>query len=126
MEAAMSPTNDPDRPVLDLDRALDRMEGSREMLRELAELYLSESPGWLREAEEASAAGDAEALTRAAHDIKGSSDVFAADAATRTAEELERMGRGGDLEGADAVVERLRLQVERVREALSDFLGDAG
>lgn len=119
----MNSTDQPEQQVVDLDRALSRVAGDEAMLRELAEIFLQESPGWVSRVEEAANEGDAEALFRAAHDIKGSTEVFGADSAVKTAKQLEKMGRQKNLEGADEMVGALKAEMVWVRQALERYLG---
>lgn len=110
--------------VVDLERALRRFRGDRGMLRDLAEIFLSQSPVWMKQLEDAVSAADAEAIFRAAHDIKGSTEVFEASGAARAAGALERMGRQGSLEGADEALGALKAELVWVRDALREFLGE--
>jgi HPt (histidine-containing phosphotransfer) domain-containing protein len=104
--------------VLNLAAALDRMGGDRELLEEVALLFLESSPSQLERIEQAVRARDAEALERAAHTLKGSLGNFAAEAAFETALRLEKMGRSGDLTGAEGALQQLVIELERLRPAL--------
>lgn len=108
--------------VVDLDRALRRLRGDRAMLRDLAEIFLTQSPIWMGQLEEAVSTGDADETFRAAHDIKGSTEVFEAAGAARAAGKLERMGRQGALAGADEALGALKAELVWVRDALREFL----
>ncbi len=114
--------NERPEEVVDFDAALSRVAGDEAMLAELAEIYLEESPGWLDEIEESIAQDDPEGVFRAAHDVKGSTEVFRAESAVQTAKQLEKMGNEGDLEDADEVFGALKAELVWVRNALEDFL----
>ena len=120
----MNSSDNPDQQVVDFDRALSRVAGDEEMLRELAQIFLEESPNWLDQVETAINDGDAEGLFRAAHDIKGSTEVFCADPAVQAAKQLERMGRQDELEVADEALGALKAELVWVRNALEDYLGE--
>ncbi len=117
----MTPNSHPDRQVIDVDQALSRVAGDRSMLHELVDIFLRESPAWIDDIDEAIAARDPDALFRAAHDIKGSTEVFCATEATQAAKQLERMGKNQDLERADEALGALQTELVWVRQALQAF-----
>jgi HPt (histidine-containing phosphotransfer) domain-containing protein len=67
-------------------------------------------------------AGDATALSSAAHTIKGALGIFGAEPARSIAEELENLGRGGRVDGARELLARLGDAVVSAEEALDRFL----
>ena len=118
----MSSREKPDQDVVNFDRALSRVAGDEAMLRELAQIFLEESPGWLDQIEGALADQDSEGVFRAAHDIKGSTEVFAAESAVQAAKTLEKMGRNDELEDADEALGALKAELVWVRNSLEDYL----
>ena len=118
----MNVSKQPDHQVVDLDRALTRVAGDEEMLRELVEIFLKESPAWLSQVQASVGKQEADGLFRAAHDIKGSTEVFCAEPAARAAQQLEKMGRQGDLDGADEALGALKAELVWVRNALEEYL----
>lgn len=118
-----NPTQGGGAVVFDRARALAGVDDDLELLCELIELFLEDSPRLLTELGEAVASGDAEAVMRAAHTLKGSVSVLGAPVVTDLAGELEAQARNGDLSRADAlhtaVVEamaRLAPHLENVAE----------
>jgi len=111
----------PDRQVVDLQLALKRLGGDEAMLRELIEIFLRETPDWMTRLEWAINQGDTDEVFRRAHDIKGSTHVFAAAAAVEAAQSLEQMGRIADLDGADEAFGVLQAELVWVRQALQSF-----
>jgi len=103
--------DDPD-PPFDLNAALQQVEGDRELLGELAKIFLDELPIQLTALRDAVARGDSQALERTAHALKGAVGNFAARRSFNRARELEMMGRAGDLahvgEGLQALEESLQ------------------
>ncbi|MCA9259399.1 MAG: response regulator, partial [Planctomycetales bacterium] len=79
--------------TFDLERALENVGGSREIFREAVDVLKTEGPRQLAAVEAALAAGDVELTMRAAHTLKGSTALFAADAATEAARTIEMMAR---------------------------------
>ena len=71
----------------------------REMLAEMIDLLAVEGPKQMAEIKAAYDAGDAEAVMRAAHTLKGSVSLFAAASATAAALRIEMLGRERNLQG---------------------------
>jgi len=77
----------------------------------LAVTFLTATGRDLVELEAALAAGDAEAVARLAHHIKGAAGALEVEPVRFEAEALERQARAGSLERADAHLGRLRAQL---------------
>ena len=105
----------------DRDAALQSVDGDRELLVEMAVLFLQDSARLLGDIELAVQAGDAAGLHRSAHTLKGSVANFAAEEAYQTALQLESIGKSGDLTGAPARYAALAAEIHRVDAALSEF-----
>jgi two-component system sensor histidine kinase/response regulator len=110
--------------VVDVEALLRRAGGDRRLMRDMADLFLSDAPRMLDAVRDALAAGDAPALAHAAHALKGSVSNFATAEATETAQELERLARGGALDEARAAHARVEEEVARVCQALRELMGD--
>jgi PAS domain S-box-containing protein len=106
---------------LDWNRALAEVEGNPYLLQELARLFLEECPRWLAEIRTALAAGDACRLQIAAHTLKGSLHIFAAQPAFEAAERLESMARHKDLSQAGDGCANLVQAMERLQPALASL-----
>lgn len=107
----------------DLTEALARVDGDHELLTEMAELFLEESPRFVKDIRTAVERGDTQTLTYAAHTLKGSVGNFAATEAAEAARQLEQMGRKGDLAGADRELARLEAALARLAPALTELGG---
>jgi HPt (histidine-containing phosphotransfer) domain-containing protein len=103
----------------------ERVEGDMELLREIIELFLEDGPRLIAEVRAAVAAGDAVALKRAAHTLKGAASNFGAGAVVAAALELETMGRTGDLSGAAPVRDRLEAALCALDAALAALAASA-
>jgi two-component system, sensor histidine kinase and response regulator len=104
--------------------ALDRIGGDEELLREVCQIFLEESPKLLKKLQQAVAAGDTDGVARAAHSLKGESSYLSASGTSRAARQLEEMGHNKDLSHARdtlAVLERevagLHLDLNALEEA---------
>jgi len=109
--------------VIDSSVALARVEGDKALLQELAELFLEEGPTLLSDVREAVAAGEPEEVRCTAHKLKGSVGTFAAKAAVEAALKLETMGHDGDLAEAEDAYAGLEIEMERLRQTLTELAG---
>jgi PAS domain S-box-containing protein len=110
-------------PVMALDEALGRVNGDRELLAEIAGIFLSDVDSMMQAVRAAIDANDADALGRAAHRLKGSIITFAAGPAGDAALTLELLGRSERLESAAAAFSILEVEVSRFIEALTPIAG---
>ena len=74
---------------------------------ELIDLYLTDSRRRLGDIKNALASGDLEALSEAAHGLKGSSLSIGISSVAEIAGELERAARAGEMQGIDILVSRV-------------------
>ncbi|HZO12622.1 MAG TPA: response regulator [Polyangiaceae bacterium] len=111
------------RPATDFDpdSLLARAGHDLDLARELASIVLEEQDGWLRSIDAAIAREDAAELQRVAHTIKGAVASCGAHAAADVALMLERMGRDGELGGAERTARTLGEALERLKPALHAF-----
>lgn len=109
-------------PVIDVPALMDRMAGDRDLLQELVALYTADEGTLLGQIDAAIAAGDADALRRAAHTLKGAVSNFCAPHAQSAALALEMAGRAGSLGETAVMARRLREELGRFRIALNDLV----
>jgi HPt (histidine-containing phosphotransfer) domain-containing protein len=104
--------------ALDISAALERVEGDRQLLEELAALFAEESVKNIQGIREAFRAGDAFLLERLAHTIKGASSNIGAMSLSRAALALEEQARSRDLSKAFERIAALEAEAERLRPEL--------
>ena len=109
----------PEPGVFDLGAALSRLDGDRELLRDVAGMFLSDSTNMVRAVRSALESHDARALQISAHALKGSASTFSAAGLVEAAWALEQMGRKGDLSEAGAALTTLEKEADRFRGALA-------
>jgi HPt (histidine-containing phosphotransfer) domain-containing protein len=109
----------PTAEVLDPVAALNNAGGDAQLLREIAELYLAHSPGYLADIHGALARGDAARLKLAAHTLKGSVGHFGAQAARQAAERVELLAGQGALAEAGEAAALLEKELERLQPAVA-------
>jgi two-component system sensor histidine kinase/response regulator len=105
-------------PPFDEAQALASVEGDAALLAEVAGIFVEDCPGVMAEIATAMQEGDARALARAAHGLKGAAGNFGASSTVELAARLEAMGRGGDLAGGGGILTALEEEIQRLTGAL--------
>ena len=122
-KVAAAPASSPAIPATSNGAIFDRaaaiaMMGDEELFEQLAEMYIADYPGYLRELEAAATAADKERLGRAAHTLKGLFATFVAPAGESLAKQLEQAARNGDFTSCGEMVVALRTHTEALAGAL--------
>jgi HPt (histidine-containing phosphotransfer) domain-containing protein len=103
--------------------ALDRLGGDEELLRELCQIFLEESPKLLQKLRQAIVDTDPDAVMRAAHSLKGELGYLSGAGGTQAARELEDMGHEKDLSRAPEGLVVLERELAGLQLALKDPAG---
>jgi two-component system, sensor histidine kinase and response regulator len=124
MHAPVAPPK-PTAPTASWDKtaALDRIGGDEELLQELCQIFLEESPKLLQKLQHAVAEGDSDGVTRAAHSLKGESSYLGAGGTSQAARQLEEMGRSKDLSRAGETFAVLEREVAGLQRHLEELVG---
>ena len=93
-----------------------------EFLREIAGIFIEDTPQRIAELDQSLAAGDVAKFARAAHSIKGSSSNLGAMALRAAAEKLEHHARSRGLDGVSAMIAELKSEFGRAQVALTTLL----
>ncbi len=101
---------------------LDRLGEDEDLLRELCGIFLNESAKLLEKLRQAIADGEAEAVMRAAHSLKGEVSYLSAPAATEAARRLEDMGHKHDIARAPEAFALLERELECLCRAIQEFV----
>ena len=99
---------------------LSRLDGDAQLLRELIEIFLADSPSLLQQVSDAVTSRDPDALQRAAHKLSGTVSIFGSQPVMRTAVTLETMG--GDRTHAGEVLTQLKDQMKELEAALGEMM----
>ena len=105
-----------DRSQIDLLLSLD--DGAGAALREIVDEYLAMSEEGGVELRRALEDGDAQAVERGAHTLKGASANVGATALADICGAMEAWARDGQLEGAAELTEQFEAELSRARAAL--------
>jgi HPt (histidine-containing phosphotransfer) domain-containing protein len=109
-------------PLFDADELLDRVDHDWDFLADTVQMLETDGRGLLDEIRYAAATGDAAALGRVGHALKGMISNFCSPEAQASALEVERIGKSGDLSTASEAIETLSARLEELIAALEDFL----
>jgi PAS domain S-box-containing protein len=121
-DAGERPAQASDLP--DLKTLLEQFDNDADLLREVAETFLTDHPRQLAAIQEALDRNDARSVERTAHAFKGSVGNFGASAVVRAAQKLELMGRDGDLTNAEEAFGQLRKKVRLLAHSLKELQRD--
>jgi len=113
-----SSEQNPFRAIGRLELLLDSVMGDRDLLAEMAELWLADSAKQEKQIRNGLDLGDIIMVQRAAHALKGSIGTFQACAAQDAASQLEMSAKNADLVGARQAFETLLTQIDLVRQDL--------
>jgi len=105
--------------VLNRNSALELLGGDEQLLLELSETFLEQSPQLISSVREALQGGRADEISRLAHKIKGSVSVFSASKAVSAALRLEQIGKSKDLSHADEAFDHLTQELARLGSELT-------
>lgn len=93
-----------------------------EFLREIAVIFLEDTPQRITELDQSLSAGDVGKFTRAAHSIKGSSSNLGAMALRAAAEKLEHQARTQGLGNTAALLAQIKLEFGRAQSVLTKII----
>jgi len=113
------PTGD----LLDHSALLDSLNGNKMLLQALVRLFMKKCPDLVANIDSAILSNDANSLERAAHKLKGSSNLLTGPALIAL-KHLEQMGREGDLQNAQNELSALQMEIERAEPELIAILSE--
>lgn len=114
-----APALPPPKASFNLQAALDQVEGDRDLLSEMATLFLAEYPRFVQQLHQAIADHDLATVNYVAHTLKGSVGNFVDEEAAAAAFILEKMGREGELTQAPVALAKLESALARLTPALA-------
>ena len=112
-------------PSFDIDEILQRVEGDKELVMELLQLFREQAPLLMAEIRMCATAGDSAGLQHAAHNFKGACANLGARPAMKTAFALETMGRQAEFGGVAAQLADLEREASLLEVALASVLEES-
>jgi two-component system sensor histidine kinase/response regulator len=113
------------KDIFDISRALEVVDGDRDLFKEIVNLFLENLPDSIAQIREAVANSDANTLDKTAHSLKGSVGNFGISRAFEAAYRLEIIGKEGKLVGADVALFELEKEITDLEAAMKEaLLGD--
>lgn len=106
---------------VDFRGALERMDGNRTLMVDMANFFLEDAPELLERIRTGLREANAEEVRRAAHSLKGLASNFGAELTVATARAIEKLAEAGQLSAAAAKAAELEQCVEDVMESLRSF-----
>jgi PAS domain S-box-containing protein len=108
-------------PVFDVGAVLDSLDGDSNLLREVAGIFLAQSPKHMEKIRRGISDQDPEILKRAAHALKGSAANLLAQGVMEAALKLEEIGRAGSVAGSKEALVSLEEELRKLESALGEF-----
>lgn len=105
-------------PAVDRDALVDLLDENADLIATIIDSFLDDCPDYMDAIRNAVEEGDAEALKREAHGLKGATGSLRAQPASELAQELEEIGRSGDFTEAEAALKSLESEIDRLTEDL--------
>ena len=109
---------------IDFSIALAHVEDDRQLLAELAAIFVQDCPRLMDEARKSIAMHDSSGLERTAHTLKGRLAFFGIEGARVQASNLETMGRTQDLTGARETFETLDAEMKTILSEIESLTRD--
>lgn len=107
---------------LDYWRQIDPASGY-EFLEKLISIYISSTPAFQTQIENAIQTGDSDALVKAAHTFKSSATNIGAESLASICQQMEEYGAKSELIRAAELLEKMHSESRRVITALEDLSG---
>lgn len=114
-----------EKHVFDRAALHDLLDGDESLCNELLNAFLQDMPVQFEKLKEALEGNDPRLVERQAHTIKGASANIGAHALSFAALEVETAGKDLDLNRARLCFSKLRIELERLRTALSSRESDS-
>ncbi|HUA65233.1 MAG TPA: response regulator [Alphaproteobacteria bacterium] len=119
--APSSAASSPDAVPVEMDRLAELADGDKDTLRELVNLFISQTTRQLSQLETAVNANKPEEVRHLAHSCKGASATMGMAPLAAILYELEKMGRSGVIDGAAPLLDSAAAEFQRVQNFLASI-----
>ncbi len=107
--------------LLDREAMMEHFGGDSDLIKTVAEQFLSSYEEMLSNIEVAIKSGVAKDLEHSGHTLKGASSYFYCESVVELAKKLEYMGREGNIEGSQGIFEELKENTIKLAQELKQF-----
>ena len=107
-----------EHPILDIPEALNRAMGDVDFLQMMLDEFQRMIPDFMTRIEQAVQFNDMDALSKDAHQFKGTAANLGAKSIAAAALELEQIGKSGKTDGSASALSELQAAVSRFTEHL--------
>ncbi len=104
--------------IVDVDLLLAHVDGDRELVQELIQVFLDDCPRMIQDVRDAVVQTDADKLRSAAHTLKGAACNFGAEPVVESAQKLENLGKDRTLDRAAESLDSLERSLAQLVSAL--------
>ncbi|WP_428306612.1 Hpt domain-containing protein [Lacipirellula sp.] len=128
MSSIASLRDDSDSPPspMNVEEALSRLAGDRDLLRAIIEIFLEDAPPLYEKVRQAVMRNDLPTLHRAAHSLKGLAATLSAHDMAAAASRLEHMASARSMPDGAAAVGELEQRLRELTDAAKRFLKNPG
>lgn len=105
-----------------LQNLVDLDDGSHGLVSEMIEIFRDDTPRRIQDILGAVAEGNAEALSRAGHALKGGAGALGAKALRALGSDLEHLGRSGSADAGEGLAARLEAVFQETLAALEGYV----
>jgi CheY-like chemotaxis protein len=116
------PKAGPETAEFDFQPALTRLKGDQQLLKEQMQFFLDDAPALVADVRSNVERQDSQALEFAAHRLKGLASSLDAHLVVEQADQLEQLGRGGNLDQAGPACDRLQAHFAELCEAVREYI----
>ncbi|MFB6099495.1 MAG: Hpt domain-containing protein [Salinibacter sp.] len=103
---------------LDRDALVELLDRNPDLIETIVDSFLDDCPDYMSAIRTAVEEEDGEQLEREAHGLKGAAGSLRARPASEAAQALEEIGHAGDFAEAEAALDTLEREIDRLKEAL--------
>ncbi|WP_251940643.1 Hpt domain-containing protein [Salinibacter ruber] len=105
-------------PAVDRDALVELLDGNPDVIATLIDSFLDDCSDYMDAIRAAVESEDAEVLEREAHGLKGATGSLRASPSSEAAQTLEEMAHAGDFADAEAALETLEAEIDRLKDEL--------
>ncbi len=105
-------------PAVDRDALVELLDGNPDLVVTIIDSFLDDCPDYMEAIREAVEHEDATTLEREAHRLKGAAGSLRAEPVSEAAQALEEIGHSDDFTGAEAALDTLEQEIDRLTEGL--------